>query len=64
MDLALVALVESARGLVEEKDLGLLNEGAGDGDALLLPARQLAARIAYVGVHARIQLRDEVPRVC
>ena len=32
--------VEGAEGLVEEQDLGLVDEGAGDGDALLLPARE------------------------
>ena len=32
--------VEGAEGLVEEQNFGLVDDGAGDGDALLLPARE------------------------
>ena len=47
-----VARVEGGDRLVGEQDLGLLHEGAGDGDPLLLPARQavgpLAGELAHV----------------
>ena len=39
----LARVVERAGGLVEQHDAGLLDDGARDGDALLLPARELAA---------------------
>ena len=39
----LARVVERAGRLVEQHDAGLLNDGTRDGDALLLPARELAA---------------------
>ena len=39
------------------------DECAGDGDALLLPARQLRAPLAHHGVQLLGQLLDEVERV-
>ena len=40
--------VERGRGLVQQQDGGLLDDGARDGDALLLPARELPAAQAYL----------------
>jgi hypothetical protein len=40
--------VEGARGLVREDDLGLGDLGAGDGDALRLPAGQLTDALVRV----------------
>ena len=44
--------VERAGGLVEEHDLGLHGEGAGDGDALLLTAGKLGGHFVRLGIHA------------
>ena len=51
----LAVLIKSGGGLVEDEDLGVLDEGAGDGDALLLAARELAALQAAVLVEALVQ---------
>ena len=48
-------LIKGRGGLVEDEDLGVLDEGAGDGDALLLTARELAALRAAVLVEALVQ---------
>lgn len=42
--------VQGRGGLVQEQDLGVAYDGPGDGDALLLTARQLGALGADVGV--------------
>mmetsp|Transcript_11059 Transcript_11059/g.36307 ORF Transcript_11059/g.36307 Transcript_11059/m.36307 type:complete len:223 (+) Transcript_11059:39-707(+) len=56
--------VERRRRLVEQQDRRLLDDGARDGDALLLAARQLAAAQAHLGVVAVAEaLDDEVVRV-
>ncbi len=44
--------VEVARGLVGEHDLGALGEGAGEGDALLLAARELARAVVQAVAEA------------
>lgn len=51
--------VEGARRLVEEEDLGLADERAGNGDALLLAAGEGDAAGAYVGVVALGEGDDE-----
>ena len=51
----LTVLIKGRGGLVEDEDLGVLDEGAGDGDALLLAARELAALQAAVLVEALVQ---------
>ena len=49
--------------LVEEQHGGVAEEGARDGDALLLPARQKAASCANVCRIAELQPIDEVRSV-
>jgi hypothetical protein len=45
--------VERRGRLVEEKDVGIEDQGAGDGDALALPARELVGlEVAKLGVEA------------
>ena len=56
-DLALV--VEGAGGLVKDEDGRVLEEDAGNGDALLLAAGELAAALAHVGVEAVLQGQNE-----
>src|SRR5690606_20377514 len=49
-DLARRLGVEAGRGLVDEQDVGVLQEGAGDADALALPAGELVgALVELVG---------------
>ncbi len=62
LDDALALVVERARRLVEDQDARIGDEGAGDGDALALAARQRAAALADDGVVAFRQLEDEVVR--
>ena len=45
-------VVERAGCFVEDQDLRVLEEGAGDGDALALAARELDAALADIGVIA------------
>src|SRR5262249_30702282 len=45
-DLARHQRIEVAGGLIAEEEVGLADEGAGDGDALLLPARELRRKMA------------------
>jgi hypothetical protein len=72
LDLHVVAqlLVEGAQRLVHEDDRGLVDEGAGERDALLLPAGQLPgeARRQVVELHhgegvanPRLDLRPRTP---
>mgnify|MGYP000706986087 CR=1 FL=1 len=56
-DLALV--VQSAGGLVQDQNGRVLQEDAGDGDALLLAAGELNAALTDVGVEAILQGEDE-----
>lgn len=42
--------VQRRGGLIEQQDLGVANDRPGDGDALLLTARQLRTLRAHVGV--------------
>ena len=44
--------VERRRGLVQDQDVRVLEQGARDGDALLLPAGQLRAAAADLGFEA------------
>ena len=52
--------VEVARGFVEDEELRLLEEGAGDGDALFLAAGEADAVLAEPGLVALGQLFDRV----
>ena len=53
LDRRLGAAVERAGRLVEDQDRRVLEQGAGDGDALLLAARQLEAALADHAIHSR-----------
>lgn len=50
--------VECRRGLVQHEHIRVPDEGASDGDALLLPPAQLGALGAHAGV---VSLRGEAP---
>ena len=52
--------VERAGGLVQDQDARVLQDDAGDGDALLLAAGELVAALADDGVVALGQLHDAV----
>lgn len=60
LDEPLALRVERAGGFVEEEDLGVADEGAGDGDALLLATREGDTAGADVGVVAFGEGGDEV----
>jgi hypothetical protein len=60
LHLALGLDVERGGGLVQHQDRGVGQEGAGDGHALALAARQLDAALADQGVVALGQAQDEV----
>src|SRR6266852_7957654 len=62
LDDALALVIESARRLVEDQNSRIHDEGAGDGDPLLLPAREAAASLADDGVITFGQFQDEVVR--
>ena len=53
LDRRLGAAVERAGRLVEDQDRRVLEQGAGDGDALLLAARKLEAALADHRRHSR-----------
>jgi hypothetical protein len=59
---ALALVVEGARCLVEDQDARIGDQGAGNGDALALAAGKAAAALAYDGVVALGQLKDEIVR--
>lgn len=59
LDEALGLGVEVAGGLVEDQDFRIGEDGAGDGEALLLAAREADAPLAYDGVVALLELFDE-----
>ena len=48
--------VEGGGGLVEDQDLGVLDEGSCDGDALLLPARQVRSLESTKLFEARMEI--------
>ena len=52
--------VEGGSGLVEDKNVGVLEDGTGDADALALSAGEFAAAVTHVGVVAVLTLHDEV----
>ena len=60
MDLLLDLDVDGAGGVVEHQDRRVDEQGAGDGDALALAARQGVAALADDGVVALGQLPDEL----
>ena len=49
--------------VVQDQDLGLGEQRAGDGDALLLSARQIDAALLDVGIVSVRQLQDEIVRL-
>jgi hypothetical protein len=57
---ALGLVVERRGGLVQDEDGRVLEDGAGDGHALALAARQARATVAHDGVVAVRQRLDEV----
>ena len=59
LDRRLGAAVERAGRLVEDQDRRVLEQGAGDGDALLLAAGELEAALADHRLVAVGQLHDE-----
>src|SRR5262245_19427463 len=59
LDAPLGFIVESRRGLVEDQDGRVLEQGARDGDALLLSARQLRTALTHGCVHALRQFAGE-----
>lgn len=59
----MLALVIQRRGrLIQNQDRRVFQENPGDGDALFLPARELDAPLADVGIVAVLQLRNEAVR--
>ena len=60
LDRRLGAAVERAGRLVEDQDRRVLEQGAGDGDALLLAARKLEPALADHRVIALRQRLDEI----
>ena len=55
----LALVVERTRGLVQHKNLGILEEHACDGDTLLLAAGETRTALAHLGLVARRQALDE-----
>ncbi len=55
--------IERGGRLVEQKDRRVLQEGAGDGDALLLAAGKLGAELADISVVAEAKAADEGVRM-
>mmetsp|Transcript_13766 Transcript_13766/g.33854 ORF Transcript_13766/g.33854 Transcript_13766/m.33854 type:complete len:306 (-) Transcript_13766:3780-4697(-) len=60
---ALAARVQRRGGLIQQQHLGVLDDRARDGDALLLAAAELDAALPHARVHPLRQLGDEVGRV-
>ena len=56
--------VERAGGFVQQQQRGVLQNGAGDADALALSAGQAHAAFAQIGVVALRQFADESVRLC
>ena len=63
LDQALRLRIEARGGIVQYQDARIEQEGAGDGQALLLPAAERHATFPDDGLVAVGQLRDEVVRV-
>ena len=57
LDFALGAGVQRAGGFVQQQDGRILQDGAGDGDALLLAAGQFQPALAHHGVIAHAAVR-------
>ena len=55
--------VERRGSLVKNKNVGVLEHGAGNRDALALSARQFAAAVAHLGVVALLALHYKVVRI-
>ena len=64
LDQTLALGVEVGRGLVEDHQRGIAQKGAGQGDALDLPARESRAALADRAVIAQRQGVDEFSRPC
>lgn len=65
LDEVLALAVEGAGGFVEDEDLGLLDQGPGDGDPLLLPSGERDSLLAHVGLQPmgeELLVVDEGPR--
>lgn len=60
LDHAFAFRVEGGGGFVQEQDGGVFQEGAGDGEALLLSAGEFAAFVAYDGLVAFGLGKDEI----
>jgi len=56
----LTLLVEGTRGLVEDQDLGVLNQCSGDGDALLLATRKLGSFETALFVETFVKLEGSI----
>lgn len=56
--------VDRARGIVEDQDLRLLEQRAGDAQTLALAARHIRAALLDVGVVLVGELLDETVRLC
>jgi hypothetical protein len=56
--------VQGRSSLVQDDDAGILQEGAGDGDALPLADAELASALAYNCPLALGQAHDEVMGIC
>ena len=60
LDQLLAFCVESAGRLVEQKDRGIAQQGAGDGDALPLPTREARPTFAEIGIETLRQFTQEI----
>ena len=60
MDGFLDVNIDGAGGVVEHEDARVGEEGAGDGDALALAARQVVTTLADDGVVAVVKSEDEI----
>ena len=60
LDEELALGVEGRRGLVQQEDAWVHEEGSADGHALLLPARETHATLAHLGLVAVLELDDEL----
>mmetsp|Transcript_100078 Transcript_100078/g.169003 ORF Transcript_100078/g.169003 Transcript_100078/m.169003 type:complete len:813 (+) Transcript_100078:1867-4305(+) len=60
----LALAVQGACGLVQQQDLGVFDDGAGDGDPLLLATAQLPPGLAHLCVVAVWKVADDVMDEC
>ena len=63
LDLVLGGAVDGAGAVVQDQDARVGQEGAGDGDALALPARERHAALADLGLVAVAEAHDELVRL-